>query len=75
MTTLQDRMFAELNDKKALELAKARAYQFLDETPEAHPFPTKGEIEAALSLHEAMPQTGVSANDVIDLMHERAAGA
>lgn len=70
MTTLQDRMFAELKDKQVLELAKARAYRFLDETPEAHPFPTADEIETALSLRETMPQAGVSANDVIELMHE-----
>lgn len=75
MTTLQDRMFAELDDKKVLELAKARAFKFLDDASEARAFPTADELETALSLREPMPQNGANASDVIELMHERAAGA
>lgn len=75
MTTLQDKMFAELKDKQVLELAKNHAYQFLDETPDARPYPNAGEIEAARTLIETMPLNGASASEIIDLMHQRAAGA
>lgn len=75
MTSLQDKMFADLKDKQVLELAKTRAFQFLDDVPTSNLFPTKDEIASARSLFEPMPKDGMAAIDVIDLMHERAAGA
>jgi len=70
---LQNRMFAELDDKEPLEAAKQCAFDYLDKTQERRIYPSAADIEALRRLSTELPRGGVDAATIINDLHNQAA--
>lgn len=69
MTTLQQNMFAEMQDKTAFDKAQQYAYNYIDTAYERNVYPTEQALSDLKKFDEPMPQHSSNVGDIIDLLH------
>ncbi len=72
---LQKRMFADLEDKRALGRAVDLAYRYIDETPGRRAFPDNGALTTANESSSTLPERGADAAEIIEQLSSQFSNA
>lgn len=70
MNSLQEKMFAELQNKKVFNDAQEYGYQYLDCVLERNVYPTQQALNDLKVFDEAMPDSSTGAAGVLSMLHQ-----
>ncbi len=69
-TKLQDKMFAEMQDKTLFKKAENYAFDYLNKVFDRHIFPTEEALKDLSKFEEPMPEKTGDGEQIIDLLHQ-----
>lgn len=75
MTSLQQRMFAEMRDGAVFDRAHAHALRYVEEVFRRNVYPSAEALEKLAVFEEEMPAQPAAAEDVIELLHRHGSPA
>jgi len=69
-TTLQTKMFAEMQDKNLFKKAENYAFDYLNQAFDRNVFPSEKSLDNLSNFEEPMPEKMGDGNEIIDLLHQ-----
>lgn len=69
-TKLQDKMFAQMQDKTLFKKAEKYAFDYLNQAFDRNVFPTEKALDNLSKFEESMPEKMGDGDEIIDLLHQ-----